>query len=293
MLVELAIGDAYGAAFEFVPSALTDAHRLGEYQRHPRHSIEPGRYTDDTQMSIALAELVVSGAEFSRENVADVFVAAYKRDPRPGYARGFQQLLDEIESGADLLARIRPTSHKNGAAMRAAPLGVYRDTDLVIERATLQARLTHDTEEGIAAAVAVALMTHYFLYALGANRELPYYIAKYVPGPWQDAWHGRVDVQGYSAVRAALRAVSSSSSLSAILERCVGFGGDTDTVGAIAMAVASCSDQVEADLPKRLVSGLEDGTYGREFLRDLDQRLLSLVAHPEVRQTDVKNKHPS
>jgi len=82
MLVEFAIGDAYAAAFEFVDRELTRDHQLGDYARHPRHEIAPGSYTDDTQMSIAVAELIVSSAPFTRENLADCFVQAFQRDPR-------------------------------------------------------------------------------------------------------------------------------------------------------------------------------------------------------------------
>ena len=74
--------------FEFVPEEATRGHRLGPYSRHPRHTIEPGCYTDDTQMSIAVAELLVSDTHFSRENLAELFVSCFQRDPRAGYARG-------------------------------------------------------------------------------------------------------------------------------------------------------------------------------------------------------------
>jgi len=208
MLVELAIGDAYAAAFEFVDWALTRDHRLGDYARHPRHEREPGRYTDDTQMSIAVAELIVSGAPFTRENLADAFVQAFQRDRRGGYARGFYEFLNGVEDGADFLARIRPSSDKNGGAMRAVPVGVFASVAEVIDRSALQARLTHDTTEGATAAVAVSLMAHFFLYRLGARHELPAFLSSHAPGPpWAEPWFGEVDVKGYSAVRASLRLV--------------------------------------------------------------------------------------
>lgn len=278
MLVELAIGDAYAAAFEFVDRELTRDHQLGDYARHPRHLREPGRYTDDTQMSIAVAELIVSSAPFTRENLADGFVQAFKRDVRSGYARGFYEFLTGVKDGADFLARIRPTSDKNGGAMRAVPVGVFARVEDVVEKSALQARLTHDTTEGATAAVAVSLMAHFFLYRLGARQELPAFLASYAPGPpWAEPWSGPVDVKGYSAARAALRIVGEHDRLSAMLDQAVRFGGDTDTVAAIALGVASCCSDVRNDLPQRLLMGLESGTYGREFLRDLDLQLLNLV----------------
>ena len=39
------------------------------------------------------------------------------------------------------------------------------------------------------------------------------------------------------------------------------------------MGVASCAGDVEQDLPAALVEGLENGPYGRDYLRALDARL--------------------
>lgn len=60
MLVELAIGDAYGAGFEYAPAAILKHNDLSRYIQHPKHNIRPGQYTDDTQMSLAIAEAIVS-----------------------------------------------------------------------------------------------------------------------------------------------------------------------------------------------------------------------------------------
>jgi ADP-ribosylglycohydrolase len=168
MLVEIAIGDAYGAGFEYASDQLVRKRNdLSAYIQHPRHPIKPGCYTDDTQMSVAIAEAVVSGERWTPALLARHFVAAFKRDPREGYAGGFYQFLQEVRDEREFLDRIRPTSEKSGAAMRACPIGVYPSTGTVIERARVQAALTHDTPAGTNAAVAAALMAHYFLYRLG------------------------------------------------------------------------------------------------------------------------------
>src|SRR5207237_10064025 len=122
----------------------------------------PGCYTDDTQMSVAVAEAIVSDEPWAPEALAQQFVAAFQRDPREGYAGGFYAFLQEVRDGADFLARIRPDSDKSGAAMRAGPIGVCRPIAEVIRRCTIQAALTHNTPDGVNAAVAAALTTHYF-----------------------------------------------------------------------------------------------------------------------------------
>ncbi len=281
MLLEMAIGDAYGAAFEFVPAHMTDTHTIGRYRRHPRHLGCPGRYTDDTQMSIAIAELMLSKQEFTKENLANSFVNAFKRDPRTGYARGFYQILQSVNDGAELLKKIISTSDKNGAAMRVSPIGFYDKPERVITQATVQAKVTHDNPDAISAAVAVALMVHYFHFDKGSKKDLADYLYGYVPIQWHKPWQGRVDVQAFSCVQAAMSAINASDSLSRILELCIRFGGDTDTTAAIAMAVASCCKEIASDLPSYLFDELDSGAFGADYIRHLDQQLLLSIKDNE------------
>lgn len=277
MLVELAIGDAYGAGFEYAPDKLIrDRNNLDGYVQHPRHDIRPGCYTDDTQMSIAIAEAMVSGEPWTREHLAQRFVTAFKRDEREGYARKFYAFLQEIQDGAEFLAKIRPHSDKSGAAMRAVPIGVYPTVEMVIDRCTLQAKLTHDTPDGINAAIASSLMAHYCLYQLGPTSELPQFISQWVPGPWIEPWQGKVGGQGLMSVHAALTVVSRYSSLSDILQASIAFTGDVDTVATIALGAASCAEDITQDLPSVLFETLENNDYGLSYLTDLDRQLTGL-----------------
>jgi ADP-ribosylglycohydrolase len=275
MLLEIAIGDAYGAGFEYAPDRLIrERNDLSAYVQHPRHGIKPGCYTDDTQMSIAVAEAIVSGERWTPAMLARRFVAAFKRDPREGYAGGFYAFLQEVQDEDEFLARIRPDSDKSGAAMRACPIGVFDSIGTVIERARLQAALTHDTPGGTNAAIAAALMAHYFIYRLGPKAELGKFLASMVPGPWEGEWHGKVGHTGTMSVHAAVTAVRHSDGMSELLKSCVAFTGDVDTVAAVALGAASCSDEIEQDLPEGLLNNLENGPYGRGFLKELDARLM-------------------
>lgn len=278
MLLELAVGDAYGAGFEYADRDFVAAHNdLSGYVRHPRHGIIPGHYTDDTQMSLAVAEAILSDQPWTPQMLADRFVGAFKRDPREGYAQGFYDFLRRVESGAQFLAEIRPDSDKSGAAMRAAPIGVYPTVAEVIERATVQARVTHDTPGGTHAAVAAALMAHYFLYRLGPKGELGRFLERHVPGEWAAPWRGKVKSKGPMSVHAAATAVVEHDSMSALLRASIGYAGDVDTVAAIALAAGSCSPEIAQDLPDHLLYALEDGPYGRTYLQGLDARLLTRV----------------
>jgi ADP-ribosyl-[dinitrogen reductase] hydrolase len=277
VLLELAIGDAYGAGFEYADSALIRKHNdLSRYVRHPRHNIHRGAYTDDTQMTLAIAEAIVSGEPWTPSMLAQRFVEAFQRNPREGYAGGFYRFLQQVRDGEQFLQEIRPDSDKSGAAMRAAPIGIYPTPAQVIERCTIQAALTHNTRDGIDAAVAAALMTHYFLYNLGPKKALGTFLEGQVGGRnWSALWSGKVGSKGWMSVRAAITALINSTSMGELLKTCIDFSGDVDTVATIALAAGSCSSELTQDLPAHLIEKLENGPYGRDYIRELDERLLA------------------
>ncbi len=278
MLLELAIGDAYGAGFEYADEAFVERYNdLSSYRQHPKHKLIPGSYTDDTQMSIAIAELIVSGKRWSRRNLAAKFVEVFKRDEREGYAGKFYRFLQSVNSGDEFLSQMRGTSDKSGAAMRATPIGVFPTVKKVKERASLQAAITHNSADGIDAAIASALASHYFIYNLGEKSNLGKFIEDRVPSHrWSEPWSEKVGSKGWMSVRAAITAIQRNDSLSSLLRDCVDFTGDVDTVAAIALGAASWSKEIVADLPEHLKLNLENGTYGRDYLLELDKQLASL-----------------
>ena len=280
--MELAIGDAYGAAFEYVPGqVVAEYNTVTEYCRHPTHTgIERGHYTDDTQMTLALAESLVDGDEWTPLALADRFVDVFHRDPRVGYAGRFHAFLQDVTSGQEFLARIQPESDKSGAAMRVSPVGLLDSVDEVRARAALQARITHDTPGGVASAEAAALAVHYCHHRLGPLPDVRRWISDVTGVDWTRPWRGKVGAKGEMAVAAALTALSSADSLTSLLRACVAFTGDVDTVATIAMAAAARTPEVARDLPHELFQGLENGVYGRRYLLLLDRRLLSAVAPP-------------
>lgn len=280
MLIELAIGDAYGAGFEYAAEKYVRKHNtLTGYVRHPRHKLVPGSYTDDTQMTLGIAEALADGASWTREVLAERFVKVFQRDPRKGYAKRFQSFLEATEDGESFLRDIVPSSDKSGAAMRATPLGLIASTSELIDRCALQARITHDTTDGVNAAIASALLTHYFAFDLGPREEAGAFIEDLVAGPWASEWVGEVGPKGWMSVRAAITAVSQHNSLSEVLRASVDFCGDVDTVAVVALAAASRSREHTQDLPRALFDGLEDGTYGRRWLAALEPRLFEAVGY--------------
>ncbi|WP_293088529.1 ADP-ribosylglycohydrolase family protein [Okeania sp. SIO3B5] len=272
------MSDAYGAGFEYAPLNFIKAHNnLFTYVKHPRHRLIPGSYTDDTQMSIAITEMIVYQQLWTRQNLADKFVEAFKRDEREGYSSKFYDFLKRVKTGQQFLAEIGGTSDKSGAAMRAAPIGIFPTIKEVKEKATIQAAITHNSPDGIDAAIASALMSHYCIYNLGEKSKLGKFIETHVPGkPWSEPWDKKVGSKGWMSVRAAITAVERNEKMSSLLMDCINFTGDVDTVATIALAAGSCSVEIVQDLPENLKLLLENGKYGRDFLINLDRQLMGM-----------------
>ena len=276
MLLELALGDAYGAGFEYASEMIQRHNDLTGFVQHPQHHIIPGSYTDDTQMSLAIAEAIISGKPWTADLLAQKFVEVFKRDPREGYAGGFYDFLQQVQDGQQFLREMRPMSDKSGAAMRAAPIGIYPTIEQVIQRSSVQAVITHNTPDGMNAAIAASLMTHYFIYHLGPRKDLGLFLEQHVPGQWAEPWHGKVKSKGWMSVRAAITAVVTNTRMSSLLKACIQFSGDVDTVATIALAAGSCCSEIEQDLPAHLLATLENGTYGRDYLIQLDEQLMQM-----------------
>lgn len=283
MLIELAIGDAYGAGFEYAPRAFIEReHTLRGYVQHPRHRMAPGSYTDDTQMSIAVAEALLSDEPWTPRLLAGHFLAAFKRDVREGYNGSFFSFLLKTNSADEFLQHIRPDSEKSGAAMRAAPLGVLPTEAEVIEKCRIQAAVTHNTPAGIGAATAAALASFYFIHDVGPKAEIGRWLNAKLNSrtgwtfDWNADWVGKIKGKGFMSVLAALTMIRRYDSHSAMLDAVVKFGGDVDTAAAIALGCAAHARELAADLPTTLVSGLENHTpYGREFIAGLDRQLFA------------------
>jgi len=273
MMLELAIGDAYGAGFEYATEML-EYNDLSRYVQHPRHrGTRPGMYTDDTQMSLAICEQLLSDEEWSRERLASRFADVFHRDQREGYAGGFPAFLKKTQCAAAFLRHIRPDSDKSGAAMRAGCLGLLPEISEVKRLSELQSTLTHNTASGIASAQAAALMVHAAHYGCCALSETGKWLVSEIGGRWDEAWNGKVKSKGWMSVSAALTALQRNTSMSQLLLDCISFKGDVDTVATIALAAASASTEYRRDLPAVLIDTLENGSYGRDYLISLDDAL--------------------
>ena len=283
MMLRIAQGDAFAAAAEFVGDK-DHLYKFDKFYQHPGHEkLAPGSYTDDTQMSIANAEVLL-GNDTSDLAFANSWVEAFKRDERDGYARGFQGFLEELtEGGEEFLKKIKPTSNGNGAAMRAVPLGVIPDIETLIKISDQQAKLTHNTYGGMISSSIVALASHYALYYDSPLNEVDTFISEHIGQTIYDDdwlqnvlfcdWMGKVPCHGASTAQAVLSLLRNYDNLMDMMRQTILWGGDTDSVASIAWGIASA--RYDDELPEFLTKELEvESPYGVDYLLDLGQKLM-------------------
>lgn len=288
-LISVALGDAWGSGYEFCDREWIQRHppSARRHIKHPVFDIGGGRYSDDTQMSLAIARAMLeerAGARWEPRLLARCFVEAFKADPRPGYAGGFYEFLKSVQDGDEFLARMRPSSTKAGAAMRATPLGAWEDEFDVIERAGTQAGVTHNTPEGIVSAQAAALSAHYFFWSKGPQGELGAYLNDWLGAEefdWEAPRHeGPVTGEGYSCVSAAVKALSSARGIESMCEGIIELGGDVDTACAIACGAGAFCQDMDQSWSQALTEGLEEGPFGRSHLERVDAQLRQAYPWP-------------
>lgn len=285
-LLRICQADAYAAAVEFVnrekhKELFDDAFLYQRYLKHPSYNIGAGRYTDDGQMSIGVCEVLLQKPPWTQKMFADSWVNCFKRDWRDGYARGFQKFLESIKDGDEFLDKIIPTSTKNGAAMRAVPIGLLPDVNEVVRVAELQSKITHDSLEGTWAGIAVALMSHMAFHTDDDLMWLDTYVNKHMPKQYscfEISYSGppfdRPIVDAVDTVFAVHEVLQREKNLLNILDQIIEWGGDTDSAAAIAWGIASARYD-GAELPEFFEYCLEhNAKYGVPFLRKLGSEMI-------------------
>jgi ADP-ribosylglycohydrolase len=161
----LSVGDAFGENF-FAISLSQDVWN----RYHSTREVPPGRwrYTDDTEMALAILEILKEHKSIDQDELAATFARRYVRDDRRGYGGTAHGILMKIAGGAPWHEAAADVfdgqgSMGNGGAMRVAPLGAYFVDDLptLVEQARLSAEVTHFNPEGQAGAVAIAAAAAY------------------------------------------------------------------------------------------------------------------------------------
>lgn len=163
-LVWGAVGDAMGRGVEGrTPAAIVERYGLtgpDDYERwHGWRRGPTGTITDDTQLTMVVAEsLLVSGGAFAAADFCGRLVA-WLPDGR-GVGRATRRAIEALERGTPWEAAGERSAAGNGAAMRAAPIGLVHALDAtparLIDDAILFSVPTHAHPAGVAGSAILA-----------------------------------------------------------------------------------------------------------------------------------------
>ncbi len=294
-LLGTALGDAVGAPFEGRAVVSRDAVEAW------LHADARLRWTDDTHMALTLARVLREhGQPLDPERLGAAFAAAYAAEPWRGYGAGPPKVFALARRGwsyREAAASLFDGSGSfgNGAAMRVAPVALAAggDPDRAAELATIQARVTHTHPEAVDGAVLIATAVC-VLAAAGAGpdsgRTALDAACRYLrPGRVADSVQRILDafdsdgdvpalarrigtgVAARGSVPAAVAAVLVGDDLVDTLLAAVQLGGDTDTIAAMAGAMAGAR-YGGSTIPGSLLARLEGRTELIEVAEALTTR---------------------
>lgn len=238
------LGDAWGGAYEG-QSAPVDP-------TFPRIAV----VSDDTQLVMATCEaLVDSGGRVDPEVIAGRFRDWFTSGRLTGLGSSTLKALRDLAAGAHwaLSGARGEFAAGAGAAMRAAPLAFFLDPHREQDRRTLRdvARITHHSDEAYAGALAMILAVRHSSSDRGVPADLLAAVAAELPdtavrdrmlelASATDETAARLGVSGHvvDAVPLALRIASVPGvSCADAVRTAIAYGGDTDTIAAMAAQI--------------------------------------------------------
>lgn len=251
------IGDALGMPLEFQPPR-------SEFDLETEMidgALPAGSFTDDTEMSLCLAESLLIASPLDVQDLAGRFTAWYQcRPPDIGiHTAAVLKLIaggEAVGKAAKKVQKNDPDSASNGGLMRAWPIAIarYSQPGLLISETSLQTEVTHTHPD----CVSGSLFLNFILYQI--LQEPDRQPAEVVRSAIQKAtdqvalapdfllqmnlapMRNRNDLRNRGYVRetmeSALWAVMTTQSFEEALVRAVNLGNDADTSGSVAGAIA-------------------------------------------------------
>lgn len=214
------LGDIAGAPYEFRPP------RTREFELFSR-----GRYTDDTVLTIAIAESFLR-----KTGYVESLQKWFHKYPRAGYGGKFRRWC--------LRSETQPYgSYANGSAMRVSPVAyVASGLEECLDLAEASAEVTHNHPDAIAGAQATA--SAIYMARAGSSKaeigkfiteQFGYNLTRTISDIRQNY---RNSVSCKKTVPESIVAFLQSNSYEETIRNAIWIGGDADTMAAIAGSIA-------------------------------------------------------
>ena len=260
-----------------------------------------GRFTDDTQMALCVAEWLAHETQLDGKRLMERFCQAY--EPWRHYGPGARLILESFPSARDkwpelATAMFPQGSYGNGSAMRVAPVGLFLHNDLagIIKVARTSSAVTHSHSlaiqgavlqaAGVALAVRGPLDRAQFLRILNVTlaafeeigQDTSTYkralasMAKGIEDGVSPDKMAKVLGNGIKAQEAVPMAVycflANHTSFEKAVEAAVFIGGDTDTIASMTGAISGAA-LGESQIPQRWLRRVRENIYTPDKVRQL------------------------
>ncbi len=285
------VGDAIGAAFDgWLPDMIPPLDT--SYIR----SNPPKTYTDDTQMTISVFEEMLENGCINQHSLLQRFMKRFS--PWRGYGGGMLEVIEQWKDGRDIENAARSLygglgSFGDGAAIRVGPISAFFRLDEISElgeQVRLCSLLTHTHPFGIAGAVLQAFAVLLALNDIPAGEWLP----RFFSFPTESVFKIKFEtikkcLERESTPHEAAREIGNGSdaldaipaTLFAVIRHpdsftdavlCgVSMGGDADSIGAMAGAIAGARFGING-IPQEWLANLENGAEGKDFISALAKK---------------------
>lgn len=233
------VGDIVGSVYEFNRTKSTD------FDLFTPISI----FTDDTVMTLAVAKWLMEDDTHSLHYLIFCMQELGALYPDAGYGSRFYGWLKDDDP--------QPyNSWGNGSGMRVSPVGLYaRTLDEALALAAITASVSHNHPQGVKGAQAIAACV--FLCRQGKTKEE---IKEYVEKTFHYDLNRtiaeirpsyRFDVSCQGSVPEAIIAFLDGNSFEEVIRLAISLGGDADTIGCMAGAIAACIYPIPDDIAEK------------------------------------------
>ncbi len=236
------IGDMVGSIYEFHPIKTKDFNIIDERMR----------MTDDSYLTVAVAKVLMrnypifyhneSMLKIIQDDLAKEFVKTFEENPHAGFGGMFYMWCMTCKKTGKIAEPYN--SFGNGSAMRISPVGWVAQSEeevKILSKAVTE--ITHNHPEGIKGAEAVAICIYMALHGFSKQEIKDKMVKEYYPEIAVLDFEKLVKTYEFSeicqkSVPQAIYCFLISNSLEDAIRNCVAIGGDCDTTGAMAGAIA-------------------------------------------------------
>lgn len=266
VLYGVAVGDGLGAPLEFL-DASTIRSKYGTVREMIGGgwlNVAPGEVTDDTQMTLCVAEGIEESPYNPIDPIGRRFVEWYKSGPKDVGGTCAMSISGAIRHGSnpiepsferwyeasrDTHAMSGGKSAGNGSLMRTAYVGIYYPEEhFVASFAADISQMTHYDTLAADACVAYSLMIHRMIREGNPNTRRAIIPETIADCGYSDTYNCEVlgselfrpQPTGYvvDSFKAALHCILTTDTFEEAVVKAVNLGGDADTIGAITGGLA-------------------------------------------------------